>query len=388
MEHICPICKTHVIGSESKQGLAEQGYNAVSKYGYTSTAKHVGELVGGTIGSVLGPYGAIFGAAALGHMLKGAVGDWHDQNINTRNLKPLSFSCPRCKCSWKSNETTISYIIKRYYNQQYVSKKKEMPSQPIKEKYIGKAKHLFLYPLYLLLCIALWNTFSTILYYLTFTLLDVSFSFGALKPYVIGGIVIYEIALFLWRVYSVENKYKTEMDYYNETVPKVKAFNEKLKKDLDKQMNEKLKENENASLFVTKPAKSGNCSTVNITTPEHYIENNEKIIFSCKRIDNTSSEPTGTLSVLCWISEKPRINDDWVNDQYVFVGECELGTVQVGYGFTDVKCQFYDERIREGLNVLREGDEEWHIIFTINELHEDGNNYIIHTINGPNENIK
>jgi len=30
--------------------------------------------------------------------------------------------------------------------------------------------------------------------------------------------------------------------------------------------------------------------------------------------------------------------------------------------------------------------DEWHFIFTINERHEDGNNYIIHTINGPNEN--
>ena len=35
---------------------------------------------------------------------------------------------------------------------------------------------------------------------------------------------------------------------------------------------------------------------------------------------------------------------------------------------------------------MNKDEDEWHFIFTINELHEDGNNYIIHTINGPDEN--
>lgn len=135
-----------------------------------------------------------------------------------------------------------------------------------------------------------------------------------------------------------------------------------------------------------RPSKSGDSSTVTVSEPV-YEYNGNSVSFSCDRIDNTTPETTGTLSVVCWVSEKERLNGEWANDNIALVGQQELGILEEGYGFPDVNCQFYfDKEIKNMLNDLNRDGDEWHFVFTINELHEDGNRYIIYTINCPNQN--
>lgn len=137
----------------------------------------------------------------------------------------------------------------------------------------------------------------------------------------------------------------------------------------------------------TKPVKRGEySSSVSTSNPTYNYEYGNNVEFFCERIDNQSDETTGTLSVVCWVSEKRRDNNEWANDNVLFVGKYELGVLDKNYGFPDVSYNFeFDEETSEFIDKLFEEGNEWHFVFTINELHEDGNNYIIHTINGPNE---
>lgn len=140
-------------------------------------------------------------------------------------------------------------------------------------------------------------------------------------------------------------------------------------------------------LAQTKPVKKGEySSSVSVSNPIYNYEHGNNVEFSCDRIDNQSNETTGTLSVICWISEKRRDNNEWANDNVFFIGKYELGVLEKGYGFPNVNCNFaIDEETSEFIGKLLDDGTECHFVFTINELHEDGNNYIIHTINGPNE---
>lgn len=134
------------------------------------------------------------------------------------------------------------------------------------------------------------------------------------------------------------------------------------------------------------PAKSGDSSSVTVSKPV-YEYNGDSVSFSCDRIDNDTTETTGTLSVICWVSEKERIDGEWANDNFALVGQQALGVLEEGYGFPDVNCLFdFDKEIKNMLNDLNHNGSEWHFVFTINELHEDGNKYIIYTINCPNQN--
>ncbi len=145
----------------------------------------------------------------------------------------------------------------------------------------------------------------------------------------------------------------------------------------------KLKTDKNGN-----PMKTGEPSIVSITESSYlYEKGNNWVEFSCERIDNQSNETTGQLSICCWISEKQRINDEWQNDNYVFINSVDLGGLDNGYGFPDIRHTFkIENNILEIIDKLNENKEEWHFVFTINELYEDGNRYIIHTINGPDEN--
>ncbi len=137
-----------------------------------------------------------------------------------------------------------------------------------------------------------------------------------------------------------------------------------------------------------RPTKSGDSSSVSLSDSSYSYERGAKqVTFSCSRLDNSSEETTGQLSICCWVSEKKRDNDNWQNDNYAFVDSFDLGTLEKGYGFPDVYYTYdISDELRETLEIRNKNGQEWHFIFTVNELHEDGNNYIIHTINGPNEN--
>lgn len=136
------------------------------------------------------------------------------------------------------------------------------------------------------------------------------------------------------------------------------------------------------------PTKSGDSSTVSLSEISYaYEKGANKVTFSCSRLDNTCDDTTGLLSLCCWISEKTRENNNWQNDNYAFVNSIDLGALKKGYGFPDINRTFeIPNNLLKVINDMNKDEEEWHFIFTINELHEDGNNYIIHTINGQNEN--
>lgn len=126
-------------------------------------------------------------------------------------------------------------------------------------------------------------------------------------------------------------------------------------------------------------AKSGDSSTVSMTDPLYYYESGSKLIsFECTRIDNETTETTGRLSINCWISASEKLE----NDNFVNIGTYMLGVLEGGYGFPDVHCEF--EISQEILEIISDMDE-WYFIFTINELHVDGNDYIIDMIPGSNE---
>lgn len=137
-----------------------------------------------------------------------------------------------------------------------------------------------------------------------------------------------------------------------------------------------------------KPVKSGDNSTVSLSDLSYSYERGSNIVsFLCSTIDNTSDDSTGMLSLSCWISEKPKEGDDWQNDNYALVDSIELCFLKKGYSLSDINQTFeIPDNLLEIIDNMNAEDDEWHFVFTIDELHEDGNSYIIHTVNGPNEN--
>lgn len=136
------------------------------------------------------------------------------------------------------------------------------------------------------------------------------------------------------------------------------------------------------------PAKSGDSSEVFLSGLSYHYEKGSKYVsFSCESLENISEEATGLLLLYCWISEKTRDNGEWQNDNFAYADCCELGVLEADGCFPDIKCTFeIPDNLLEVINNLNEDGDEWHFIFTVNEQHEDGNKYIIHTVNGDNVN--
>lgn len=145
----------------------------------------------------------------------------------------------------------------------------------------------------------------------------------------------------------------------------------------------------NSNVPDSKPVKSGDSSTVSLNDCSYSYERGTNVVsFSCSSIDNTSDETTGLLSLTCWISEKPRENDDWQNDNYALVDSIELCSLKKGYSISNINQTFeIPDNLLEIINSMNESDDEWHFVFTINELHEDGNSYIIYAINDSDEEL-
>lgn len=137
-----------------------------------------------------------------------------------------------------------------------------------------------------------------------------------------------------------------------------------------------------------KPVKSGGFSTLSLSDLSYnYERETNKVSFSCSTIYNTSDDSTGLLSLSCWISEKTLENGNWQNDNYSLVDSIELCSLKKGNSISNINQTFeIPDNLLTIIDSMNEEEDEWHFVFTINELHEDGNNYIIHTINGPDEN--
>ena len=97
----------------------------------------------------------------------------------------------------------------------------------------------------------------------------------------------------------------------------------------------------NSNVPDSKPVKSGDSSTVSLNDCSYSYERGTNVVsFSCSSIDNTSDETTGLLSLTCWISEKPRENDDWQNDNYALVDSIELCSLKKGYSISNINQTF------------------------------------------------
>ena len=121
--------------------------------------------------------------------------------------------------------------------------------------------------------------------------------------------------------------------------------------------------------------KEGECSEIEVESVTYdYDEDSGNVTLEIKRIENNSSETTGHLKTICWISEY-RFDDDWQNDNYFMIGEEVQGALDGNEYYEDIEVRFQldSEDIPE---------TRWHFVFTINELNEDGNWYIIDHRNG------
>ena len=121
--------------------------------------------------------------------------------------------------------------------------------------------------------------------------------------------------------------------------------------------------------------KEGECSEIEVEGVSYgYDEDSGEVTLNIKRIENNSSETTGHLKIVCWVSEY-RLEDEWQNDNYHVIGEEVQGALDSNHYYKDIEAEFQldSEDIPE---------TRWHFVFTINELNEDGNWYIIDQRNG------
>lgn len=137
-----------------------------------------------------------------------------------------------------------------------------------------------------------------------------------------------------------------------------------------------------------KSVKSGNLSTISLGDVSYsYERRDNRVSFLCSTIDNTSDDSTGLLSLCCWVSEKTIENGSWQNEYHELVDSIELGSLKKDYSFSDIEQTFViPDDLLTIIDSMNEEKDEWHFVFTINELDKDGNNHIIFAVNGSDEN--
>lgn len=119
-------------------------------------------------------------------------------------------------------------------------------------------------------------------------------------------------------------------------------------------------------------ARHGEGSTITIEEPSYnYDEDRNVVEYSMKKLNNDSSWSTGDMKVVLWISEERYSDFQWASENYMLLDEYVLGHLEEGYCFPDVKITFNLDP------ELKNIDSRWHFVFTINELSDDGNWYII-----------
>lgn len=125
-------------------------------------------------------------------------------------------------------------------------------------------------------------------------------------------------------------------------------------------------------------AKDGDSSSVELTDVSYnYYEDQLSVQLSFGRLDNLSSWRTGDLRVYCWISEnRYNFDDGFGNDNVFCVGMQDIGHLDSGYGFSDLKFTF---EVPDDIKTI---DSRWHFVFTINEYNTDDEWYIVDYRNG------
>ena len=132
------------------------------------------------------------------------------------------------------------------------------------------------------------------------------------------------------------------------------------------------------------PAKSGDLSSVEMNDVTYeYEKGSNKVNFICSSIENKSEEPTGHLILACYISEKKRKYDGWLNDNHANFDYASIGSMPIGDALTNINHTF--EIPEEFTNFIQTSESEWYFVFTIEEYHDDGEFYIIEYNNGTNE---
>ncbi len=133
--------------------------------------------------------------------------------------------------------------------------------------------------------------------------------------------------------------------------------------------------------------KSGDSSEISANGAEfNYDSDTGNVEFTLETLRNESDGCTGTLKIICWVSQY-RYNSDnggFQNDNYDYLSESIVGWLRPGEEFENIHCEF---NIDEELKKTLEDMDEWHFIFTINESNADGKNYIVRHFNTDNQMI-
>lgn len=250
MDNKCPLCFREIVGVQPDRSLTEKGVNAASRFGATYTAGKVGEFVGGALGSIFGPYGAIFGASAGKFMAKGIMGDYFDENldISLRKPLPLNYTCHCCNCAWSENDQTRELVIRRHFAQRYQKESKSVPIKPVKEPVFTKEIQWRLCaPVFFLIGLLVFDFVLTIIHYISFTLINAKIP-GSLYALTVFGGLLWAISLTIYRFFKTRSDYEKAMDHYNSILPGILAFNKNLEEQLAKETEEAI---ENASKRVS-----------------------------------------------------------------------------------------------------------------------------------------
>lgn len=124
--------------------------------------------------------------------------------------------------------------------------------------------------------------------------------------------------------------------------------------------------------------RSGDASNVCIEEPTYYFEEgNDWIGFSFEKIVNSSSlRNTGELKIVCWLSNSEySFENGFENTEHYFLDQKWLGHLNRGETMNGRKNVFDIPHNSFSIQGL------YYIVFTINELSDDGNWYIIDYVN-------
>ena len=133
--------------------------------------------------------------------------------------------------------------------------------------------------------------------------------------------------------------------------------------------------------------KSGDSSEISANGAVYNYNSEERLVeFSLASLKNNTEDCTGSLKIICWVSQY-RYNSDnggFQNENYRLLSEYVIGWLNPGEEKDGINCKF---NISEDLKSMLDDMDEWHFIFTINESHVDGNDYILTHFNTNNQTI-
>lgn len=149
----------------------------------------------------------------------------------------------------------------------------------------------------------------------------------------------------------------------------------------------KNRNNENSSSKDSIRKKSGIPSEISVEGADYtYDSDTGNVEFTLETLRNESDGCTGTLKIICWVSQYLYNSDNggFQNDNYDYLSESIVGWLRSGEEMRNIHCEF---NINEELKKTLDNMDEWHFIFTINESNTDGKDYIVKHFNTDNQMI-